>query len=687
MKSKHLKRLLAVFIMVLLLLTIGAYVVERQFPEASADDFSEAITYDFSDNIDAIRKSGHPVPSLDSWWVKTPKPDEVTAALAPPLINNGQICIRRLWIPRKLTVGNVDGRLFEQMSKSPKGPHRLALLAHYAEAQQKPDQAQKWMKAARDEFWIDPWVSYIYCYSRADKVMAATFALDWIRWSDKAEFERAFARTLAMVETSKESSVQNGREFRKDGYWNATHPWNSAYFLEELLALSVHGVNVDGKSHTWAVARLKQLGADFKKDTDPLYSTFEFANVLSLLSRRGGGREFGQEEKGPGLGGYETGFSIGGILQLRAVDTATGGKFKLVEKSLYCRTRQLGLLLEEDRTVSKSTFGNNAKAAIRIFAKWYASDPEVGGLYQWLLRDTEMPPNLLEFQALAGPEPTPVAPGTTPIAERTGSRWHYRENPSKPDSTFRMWLTNRDVENFRVAPDERCLSFAIGNIGLVDGHANRAYCLGALSNGVHLSKRLPDGEPYIGDRSYWPLLASHHPYWTSRQAKTAGEVLLDPYFLVGANGPTENNGDWTWTRDYTSLMTRQLKSGVVDKISLAKAEYHIQPAKRRLEIVDTIRADSSVYVGWHFSPTHKVKVLPDGFEFSDGKNRIVVMIKELSGVTLKLTKRQEWKQGDFTIPLDWHEMVGGPKRIAENLGYTPVEPRQEYKVRVVIQAY
>ncbi len=39
-------------------------------------------------------------------------------------------------------------------------------------------------------------------------------------------------------------------------------------------------------------ARLVAL--DDPSSKDPLYSTFQFCNVLSLLSRRGGGREFGQ---------------------------------------------------------------------------------------------------------------------------------------------------------------------------------------------------------------------------------------------------------------------------------------------------------------------------------------------------------------------------------------------------------
>ncbi len=99
-----------------------------------------------------------------------------------------------------------------------------------------------------------------------------------------------------------------------------------------------------------------------------------------------------------------------------------------------------------------------------------------------------------------------------------------------------MWIVNRDLENFRIGPDERCLSFCIGNVGLVDGHANRTYVIGALANGVHLANKGRNGEPYIADANYWPSLASNHPYWSPNRSMDAETIKMTHSSWLDAMG-------------------------------------------------------------------------------------------------------------------------------------------------------
>ncbi len=638
-------------------------------------------------NVAALRAAGHPIPPVEEWWIEHPDADTLKKSLRAPYRQDEGICVRRLWFPEQIIPGeNVDDALMQRIAKNPKGPQQLALASHYIAATGDIAKADERMATARAEFWVDPWKAYVYCGSRVDNSMAAVLAFDWIQWQDAAEFERAFLRVKEMLDQDISLAEKSGHNFANDGYWNADYPFGTASMLQQLLAFTTYGINSEVSSSQWAEEFIVEMCSRENAIEPRLYSAFDFANVLSLLSRRGGGREYGQSQNYTGMGGYEASFASGAVFQLGAVDSATNYQFQLVAKNLYTRTRHIGLLLDQDGLIQDPKLDRNPNAAIRIFAKWYRGEPTIGGTYQYFVNDHELPPNFLEFQALAGPAPKPVSPTSQPRVERVGSRWHYRENPAKPASSFRMWIANRDIENFRISPDERCLFFASGQVGLVNGHANRTYSIDALSNGVHLSKRATRSDPYVGDSNFWPILSSHHPYWSPRRAKTARPLLTDSYYLVGADGPVEKDGEWNWTRDYTELMTNGSGSEIVGKVHQAIAQYRISPAEKKMEIVDTIQAASDVYVGWHFSTTHEVEMDDDGFHFGDDHDHIQVRIEGLDGTQLQPQRRQEWQQDGYTLPLDWHVMVGGHKRVTENIGYTPTEHRDEFKVRVTIQA-
>ncbi|MGN6544347.1 MAG: hypothetical protein ACTHK7_04815 [Aureliella sp.] len=650
-------------------------------------DASEAISP--TNNIEAMRAWGHPIPPLSSWWIEPPAPQAVARALIAPEKTKDGVCIKRLWINRKIVPGvNVDDALISQLEASPSGPHHLALLSHYYRAKRSSGKADQLMAQAKKQFFQDPWNGFVYFGFRTREVLSAVLALDWIEWEDRKEFEKAFRRVQQLLESGQGAAAPRESPFHTQdgGYWVSESNIEHANMVEELLVLSVYGVNRQGDSHKWAVDRLDHLGNSPLADREALYSSFEFANVLSLISRRGGGREWGQSLTEPPFGN-ESYFATSGVIQLEAVDTATARKWQLVDRSLYIQTRHIGLMLEHDATVTRAKLAGQDEAILVVLMKLCARHSRnAAGIIRSLLGPPKPNLALLEFRALAGANPKAVTPGSQPITDRVGSRWHYRKNPSKPDSTFRLSITNRDLECFPTPPDERCLSVAIGKVGLVDGHAHLGAVTGALANGVAVCSRSPQGEPNIATSGFGCLYACSHPYFTGKRAIGAIEVVNQPDYLVGNDGPIEFEGKWRWTRDYTDSMIEPNASGTGGKVTLAKFEFEFDPKRRRIEIVDTIRADPSVYVGWHFSPSHRVKLTGNGFRFGDGKDEIRVSIESLDGMALEAKRRTEWLHDGFTLPLEWDAQFPGPKRIAENVGYTPSTYREEYRVRVVIEA-
>ena len=148
-----------------------------------------------------------------------------------------------------------------------------------------------------------------------------------------------------------------------------------------------------------------------------------------------------------------------------------------------------------------------------------------------------------------------------------------------------------------MAPDERCMAIAVGKVGLVDGHAQLGSVTGALANGVAVCTRNQHGEPNIATSGFGCLYACSHPYYSEKRAIGALEVVNGPEYLVGTDGPTEFDGKWRWSRDYTDAMLPPNASGTGGKVMLAKFEFEFDPKRRRIEIVDTfeqIRVSMSV---------------------------------------------------------------------------------------------
>ena len=643
------------------------------------DVFVDAVRGEGKNNLDMLRQKEPEVPPVEQWWIEQPRPDELIEALVPPAESESQICVKRIWIPREIDpLTNFDESLVDELEVVLRGPHYAALLSHYYESKGDIGRSEKYMDLARTSFVNQPWTGMVHMSYRTNKLLAALFSLDWIRWRNAREFELAFALCRKMVQ---EHLPVAG--FRDHGYWMNDSNIEHSDMVATLLAICVCNVNPSGESTKWAKDHLSRLQ---KPRTDPqsVYSPFEFANVMSLVGRKGGGREMGQKRIRPGYGGYESYFSCSAIVQFKAVDTATNDRWNLTNRSLYINSRPLGLEFEQDRTVAHTGLDPVAAAILQVMAK-LADNERSAGVYQWILRDDEPNTKLLELQCLAGPKPEPVSPDSGPATRSVGSRWHYREDPSQPNSTFRVWIANRDLENYRVGVEERCLSFCIGNIGLVDAHTNRTYVVGALANGIQFAQKNDNGEPFIADPNFWPTLANHHPYWSTR-AYDATTVLNDPRHLIDVSMPEQKDGVWTWTRDFSNVMTRDQTSGIVGKVSHAQSQYNFSPAERKLQIVDTIRADKDIYIGWHFSPSHGVEITENGFRFGDGRDEIHVTIQGLNGVEFDLKRRQQWLHDGYSLPLDWHGSLGGPKRVAENIGYTPKSHQSEYQVHVTIQA-
>tara|TARA_R110002049_G_scaffold309268_1_gene519509 strand:- start:12196 stop:14259 length:2064 start_codon:yes stop_codon:yes gene_type:complete len=642
--------------------------------------YAQSDRQDGTTNIETLQPQEPEVPPLDQWWMDTPSPDDLIRSLVPAAESESEVCVKRLWISREIDPAtNFDATLAVTLEKTATGPHCYALLSHYHQQLGDVDKAQALMDQARAGFAQQPFVGRVDMPYRTRGLLSAVFSLDWIRWKNLDEFESAYQHCRGIMDAYK---ISGG--FRSSGYWANDPHIEHADMVYTLLALCVCDVNPAAESTRWAREHLAKIGQPVESP-DSIYSPFRFANVMSLVGRKGGGREMGQNIGYPSFGGYEGYFASSAIVQFRAVDTATNGHWKMVSKSRYLQTRSRGLVFEQDASVSKTGFEPTFAAMIQIMGK-LCEDEGLAGLYQWCIADAPPSNKMLEFQCMAGPPTQPLAPEPVPTVRQVGSRWHYRENPAEPDSTFRMWFVNRDLENYRIAPEERCLSFCIGKIGLVDAQANRSYIVGGFANGVQFASRNKNGEPFIADRSMWPNLACHHPYWSSDRAKDDESVRDDSVYLVGTGGPVEVDGIWTWDRDYSDLLTTVLKSPINGKIKHARATFRFDPSEKRLEIIDTIRADRDVYVGWHFSPSHLVTLEGNGFRFGDGTDEIVVEIEGIDQTKLDVKRRKEWAHDGYNLRLDWHDNDRRPSRIAENVGYTPTQYQDEYKVRVVIQA-
>lgn len=620
-----------------------------------------------SDNVGVIRNAGHPVPPASGWWVEQPTPDELIAALVDPV---APFCSGRMWLRRGDDWESIDADLL--FNRKPDGPHTSAAQSHYRRWQGNIAAADQLMQDARDWYFEDRRDKRIESSMSCRELGSMVFAFDWIDWRSAEKYETAFAFLLKKLQAKLATE-------RKSGYWDANRA-TSHHWIEFQLAIAACGVNPNGQSDAWARDRLAKLDTGSTDgDNVALHSGFRQANMLSLLSRRGGGREYGQTQNSPGAGGYETYYFGAAVVQVEALDTATGRKWDLTKRNLYIQARWLGLLTERDHGVCRTTDHSQSAGALSVFAR-LLGETEAGRSTAFYL-GTDPQYRFEAFQALAGKLPTPVVE-PTPIVGRIGSRWHYRADRSKPESTFRMWVACRDIEHFRYGANERTFQFCVGNVGLIDGHANRANPVPILANGIAIRAKGTNGEPIIADPQFWGDSWTRHPYWSPDRVYDVDPVLTDSAYLVGGDGPVEQNGVWKWSADYSGQISPLFDYAPRESIKRVTSDYTINPAKQRMEIIDTVRVDDpAIYVGWHFSPSHVVEFRKDGFDFGDGFDLIRVTIEPLGDFNLEPTRRTEFKHDGYTLPLEWHR----PPRMPENIGYTPTKYLPEYRVKVTVE--
>lgn len=629
-------------------------------------------------NIDRIRAAGHPCPPLEQWWVGHPTPHQIKDLLVPAMpVTEG---VRRIWLPRDFRPGEtVDEKLLKQMTGDGLGPQQNVLYAYWQRHQGDEAGARASMARGVERYREQPFQGRIYSELDAKRLWSRLLSLDWIWWADADEYEEAFEAARAHVEAEIANSVHHGRDWRTDGYFNATHMSGTGWFIRTLLALHAYGVNPGGPAHAWADSQIDKIGLDPRQHEDANWSPWVFVNQLQLTSRSGGGTEYGHGTKGVyGLGGYEQNFAIGAASIFAAVDSALG---TTLGDNLYSQTRHVGLILEANTGTRYLTDGG---AAVRAMAR--QAGGEAGKRLIWVEeRESSHGAAWRELQACLGPPPAAEAPPSEPFAGRVGSHFHYRDDWSKPDSTFRVTWSCRDVDCFRFPPEERVFWFMIGSVGLIDARANRGGEVGAMSNGLWFGPRDTSGGPRHIDAQGWPKRCSVDIYHTHDRATVPEEMLADPKYIVGdASGPVLQNGVWRWNLNLVGRIGEAEQAGVPTVGKGVTGPCHTQftfdPAARRLEMVDTVSV-SSPYVGWHFSPTHEPVFRNDGFDVSDGSDTVRVTIESADGTPFLRTERRNWSIDGKDVFLDYHG-----RQVAMNVGYEPAQRKPTHQVRTIVEA-
>jgi hypothetical protein len=534
--------------------------------------------------------------------------------------------------------------------------------------------------------------------------LTAVLAFDWITWKNPAEFEAAFDKLQRLIAKQIAAIERVGRNFRYtpadksrgEGYWNASHPTNTTcFYLEAFLALDVYGINPSGPSHAWAGKIIDKMGLDPSFDSTAVFSPWHMANTLNLISLgNGGGREWGAYDAGPSFGGYEVPFGLSSVFVLHALDTATRSRWNLFAKNLYVQTRHIGLDAIDDTVVEKTAFHPDARSVVEAWAR-LLGNTEAGRRYSYI---STRSPNYAYFGrmplllALAGVKPPPQGPSGA-FAGRVGSRFYYKENLANPDGTFRLYTHLRSLDNHREIGNERVLGFAIGKVGLVSGHANRAAPVGVLANGLWFGPKSPAGDPIFAQEGWWATEFTQDLYHSPNRASMPDVVATDPMYLVGKQAkPVFSSGRYSWSVDWTAWATNL---GTEDYVNSTVTSYELTPSEKKLVIVDEISIDLSdgLYLGWHFSPNIVPVPIPNGFEFGDGKDKIRVLVESLGSFGLKRvikTGEKPFNLGNYLLDLEWHLTGNGGrlKRIAANVGFRPdrLVRSQLYRVRVTIQA-
>lgn len=592
-----------------------------------------------------------------SEWVEHPDPADIT--FAPERhrhSDSGRVQTGRLFVPDD---GNWDEQAIDTVRQSPRGPQHLALLAiHDGDDDTLNAQAKEW-------YFREPYDGLVFGPLSKRDWASRVLALDWILWDAEEEFERAAALVTGLPLDKKQGGLGKVSEaLMKGAYWNNdTHPQASAFGFETLLVAVCHGR--PGPSGQWAAERLKHLGEDANPDTF-LYSPYHAANTLTLLSRGGGGREAGGDRPN-GLAGYEDYFASAGYV-LFGWDTATGST--LFRDNLYFRTRADSFAVQRDSNVEQYEAGGGLGHRIRAAAASVTGN----GKLAWMVltnRSGFEHHTGAEFQACAGPLPEPVPPLSEPVAEKQGSTWFYNSNPADPDNAFRTAWCCRDVDHFRLSDWDRTFGFAWRGVGLVQGgQSYRGSRTTRHANGLSLSI---DG---VDLKHFWPLKSS-------RRASLPETVASDPYYLVQTGQPElmkpiDSSTPvllYRWHQDWAGLVEH---GGAISKLT---TDWTLDPAAKRLTIVDRIEHDGTVTPRLNFSPNRPiglldpVTVVDDAFKISDGADAIKVSVT--SSIPL------EWSVEDVT---NIKEHRYSFPRVRQFVRATPVEEADSYEFTTVVEA-
>lgn len=572
---------------------------------------------------------------------------------------------------------------------SPLYPQQSALYSHLLRAQGDDAGADQQMQAAVANYFASPYSGLVYAGYSTKALWSRLLCMDWVDFG--GQYEAAFE----LMKTELEAELAGpgaDRDWRVDGYWNATHARYSGWVLRTMLALAAYDVNPSGASHAWAESWIDKIGAPVSPSADEAaWSPWAAANVEQLLSRRGGGTEYGHgSTNDAGFGSYEEEFALGVLAVMWAVDTLTDSALMDVRSNLYLTTRHLGLVAERDGDTGYSYAG---KACIMAFGKLLRdTDQAAAGAYRWLASGFgNATSGWRELLACAGPDPAEQSPAGV-ISDRLGSAWHYRADAGDIAS-LRARHTCHDLEHFRFSPEVGAFDFRFGGVGLTDARVNRGGINGCQSNGFWFGNHCPDGvnPRHISDSQGWGQECTIRKHLLNH-AFGPDAVLNDPFYIMGdASGPElQPDGTWQWSVDISTLVggrPQELVEAGYEVTGPCSIALLFDPGHQRLELTHVLSV-SSPYLGWHFAPTHAPVFetgLPAGqdrFTVSDGTDTVRVAIESLDGIGWdRVEKTEHISPTGGAFRLDYHQRATPVVSVA----YTPQQRQATHTVKLTME--
>ena len=578
------------------------------------------------------------------FWVKRPDP---LPLLKAPHEASGKVWIRRT-IPSDLSkilpIAPIRARLVAD-----KMPHRLALVSLL-------EHNDALMQQAKDQYFALGAKAYEYGQGGLINPLALGFALDLIRWDSEAQFEQAFeiARLTTVRNMISESPVAYNNDF-----WNINH--RAARIL---LAMVAQGR--PGPSGTWADQVLVGLSAPVSDDDGYTNDPYLICNILSLMGVEGN-EGFGRAQGGGNGMGMYTSYYAAMVPILWAWDNATNAApgTGLIDRCYFIKA------MAKHNIVNERTPIHNLTSPDIHYLYLVSDDPQAA----WYWKNNPYYAGLshqLFFRALMNKGITPQPP-TEKLVE-ANSQINYADNPADPNS-FWFHAPFIRLDHGRWPPDEGQFEMGIGKVALLRDILSKSYTNGKTGNSWFATA------DFAGNRSE----RQAHPYWYARPILPE-DVATKPIFLkksLAAFPPPTiaADGHLRFTVDYShawDIITGGSNDDtIIGKVKKAVTNYDLDPVNKILIVEHTVQADTSLYFGYHFSPTQASIVdNPNQFHFGDGINSITVTLQPLDGTTLNrvIAPAYNW---DGSPPM---------KRCAENVGYVPSQRLTEHKVRITVKA-